>query len=73
MYVLNRIILLYLFTDNPDTQTIIQNKSNINSNKYNSTHIEPVFGISSDSESPTEPVSQQTIALLRAKVVPNKV
>ncbi|XP_022911966.1 uncharacterized protein [Onthophagus taurus] len=29
------------------------------------------FGTSSDSESPTEPVSQQTIALLRAKVVPN--
>ncbi|XP_065169516.1 uncharacterized protein [Atheta coriaria] len=29
------------------------------------------FG-SSDSESPTEPVSQQTIAMLRAKVVPNK-
>lgn len=32
-----------------------------------------MFGTSSDSESPTEPVSQQTIALLRARVVPNKV
>ncbi|KAK9759169.1 hypothetical protein QE152_g63 [Popillia japonica] len=31
------------------------------------------FGTSSDSESPTEPVSQQTIAMLRAKVVPNKI
>ncbi|XP_017782353.1 PREDICTED: nucleoplasmin-like protein ANO39 [Nicrophorus vespilloides] len=30
------------------------------------------FGTSSDSESPTEPVSQQTIAMLRAKVVPTK-
>lgn len=30
----------------------------------------PPFGTSSDSESPTEPVSQQTIAQLRAKVVP---
>lgn len=28
------------------------------------------FGTSSDSESPTEPISQQTIAMLRAKVVP---
>ncbi|XP_060524094.1 uncharacterized protein LOC132700647 [Cylas formicarius] len=31
------------------------------------------FVASSDSESPTEPISQQTIALLRAKVVPNKI
>lgn len=31
------------------------------------------FGTSSDSESPTEPVSQQTIAMLRAKVVPNRI
>lgn len=33
------------------------------------------FGTSSDSESPTEPVSQQTVqivAMLRARVVPNK-
>ncbi|XP_074032278.1 uncharacterized protein [Leptinotarsa decemlineata] len=30
------------------------------------------FGTSSDSESPTEPVTQQTIAMLRARVVPNK-
>ncbi|KAB0802748.1 hypothetical protein PPYR_04934 [Photinus pyralis] len=30
------------------------------------------FGTSSDSESPTEPVTQQTIAMLRAKVVPTK-
>ncbi|KAJ3641335.1 hypothetical protein Zmor_027847 [Zophobas morio] len=32
----------------------------------------PAFGTSSDSESPTEPVSQQTVQLLRARVVPNK-
>ncbi|XP_019865761.1 protein rtoA isoform X3 [Aethina tumida] len=31
------------------------------------------FGTSSDSESPTEPVSQQTVAMLRARVVPNKI
>ncbi|KAK4883158.1 hypothetical protein RN001_006477 [Aquatica leii] len=30
------------------------------------------FGTSSDSESPTEPVTQQTIAMLRAKVVPSQ-
>ncbi|EEZ97312.1 glutamate-rich protein 2 [Tribolium castaneum] len=30
------------------------------------------FGTSSDSESPTEPVSQQTVQMLRARVVPNK-
>ncbi|KAF5298607.1 hypothetical protein FQR65_LT09702 [Abscondita terminalis] len=30
------------------------------------------FGTSSDSESPTEPVTQQTIAILRAKVVPSQ-
>lgn len=33
---------------------------------------QPPFGTSSDSESPTEPVSQQTVAMLRARVVPNK-
>ncbi|CAG9837509.1 unnamed protein product [Diabrotica balteata] len=31
------------------------------------------FGTSSDSESPTEPVSQQTVAMLRARVVPSKI
>ncbi|CAG9859552.1 unnamed protein product [Phyllotreta striolata] len=31
------------------------------------------FGTSSDSESPTEPVSQKTVAMLRAKVVPNQI
>ncbi|KAJ3621463.1 hypothetical protein MTP99_003593 [Tenebrio molitor] len=32
----------------------------------------PPFGTSSDSESPTEPVSQQTVQMLRARVVPSK-
>lgn len=32
----------------------------------------PLFGTSSDSESPTEPVTLQTIAMLRAKVVPTQ-
>ncbi|XP_057668983.1 acidic leucine-rich nuclear phosphoprotein 32 family member E isoform X1 [Diorhabda carinulata] len=31
------------------------------------------FGTSSDSESPTEPVTQQTVALLRARVVPSNI
>ncbi|GLV44112.1 uncharacterized protein CBL_12592 [Carabus blaptoides fortunei] len=35
----------------------------------NTTTVTVPFGTSSDSESPTEPISQQTIAMLRAKVV----
>ncbi|KAJ8984865.1 hypothetical protein NQ317_002704 [Molorchus minor] len=39
--------------------------------KNGTTNLLP-FGTSSDSESPTEPVSQQTVAMLRARVVPTK-
>ncbi|KAJ9577355.1 hypothetical protein L9F63_006099, partial [Diploptera punctata] len=38
----------------------------------NSTNLQAFQSTSSDSESPTEPVSQPTIAQLRAKVVPGK-
>lgn len=41
------------------------------SHSFNTNNQLPI-GTSSDSESPTEPVTQQTIAMLRAKVVPNK-
>lgn len=49
----------YNFTDNkPKTDCLAVE------NKYN-------FAASSDSESPTEPVTLETIAMLRARVIPN--
>lgn len=49
----------YNFTDNKPKNDFLAVE-----NKYN-------FATSSDSESPTEPVTQETIAMLRARVVPN--
>lgn len=48
--------------------------ANIGSNSLTNSMVnnQMPFGTSSDSESPTEPVSQQTVAMLRARVVPNK-
>lgn len=44
----------------------------LTSHDGNNVVIGPPFGTSSDSESPTEPVSQQTVQMLRARIVPNK-
>lgn len=52
--------------------TLTTNLSNSNENSNMTTENQLPFGTSSDSESPTEPVSQQTVAMLRARVVPNK-
>lgn len=57
---------------NVDTKTAFSPKIIGNSNITKVT-LQTHFGTSSDSESPTEPVSQQTIALLRANIVPNKI
>ncbi|CAH2010868.1 unnamed protein product [Acanthoscelides obtectus] len=62
---------------NTSTSALLQNKAyskivpsppETNSNVQAGTNFP--FGTSSDSESPTEPVSQQTIKILRARVVP---
>ncbi|XP_044762193.1 serine/threonine-protein phosphatase 4 regulatory subunit 2 [Coccinella septempunctata] len=49
----------YDYTDNKPKKDFLAVE-----NKYN-------FATSSDSESPTEPVTQETIAMLRARVIPN--
>lgn len=52
--------------------TLTTDLTNANENLNTTTGNQFPFGTSSDSESPTEPVSQQTVAMLRARVVPNK-
>ncbi|KAG5888361.1 hypothetical protein JTB14_020761 [Gonioctena quinquepunctata] len=63
-------------TDHP-TSASVQNKVVLNKkdlvNPFSTQSNQIPFGTSSDSESPTEPVTQQTIAMLRAKVVANKI
>lgn len=54
------------------TNNLTNALSNVNDNSNITTGNQLPFGTSSDSESPTEPVSQQTVAMLRARVVPNK-
>ncbi|VEN60250.1 unnamed protein product [Callosobruchus maculatus] len=64
---------------NTSTSAFLQNKAyskmvpppETNSNHQAATNFP--FGTSSDSESPTEPVSQQTIKILRARVVPGNI
>lgn len=71
--------IYYYFPDNtsiPTSMTFQQSNlstdlTNANENS-NAIANQLPFGTSSDSESPTEPVSQQTVAMLRARVVPNK-
>lgn len=66
-----------LFPDNANIPSSVPFQPNnlttdANENSNITTGNQVPFGTSSDSESPTEPVSQQTIAMLRARVVPNK-
>lgn len=63
-------MLLYLFADGTmNLKSMFEAKISENGKVTNN---QVPFGTSSDSESPTEPVTQQTIAMLRAKVVPAK-
>lgn len=57
-----------LFSVNNDVSTTFFNMEN----NFKTASNQLPFGTNSDSESPTEPVTQQTVAMLRAKVVPTK-
>lgn len=66
----NRLIFFFFLCALDETHAFAAGK--LTSHDGNNVVIVPPFGTSSDSESPTEPVSQQTVQMLRARVVPNK-
>ena len=59
-------------TMEPPVTISVSGGANSEPTTTNSTNLQAFQSTSSDSESPTEPVSQPTIAQLRAKVVPAK-